>query len=207
MEMHMTARLRRAALVSVPLVLAAAPAFAHHMMGGRTPATFMEGLLSGLAHPVIGLDHFAFLAAVGIAVGAFGLNLLLPVAFVVAMAVGVAIHVGGVTVPGVEILVAASVVAAGLMLARARPMPAIAWGALFALAGLFHGYALGESIYGAERAPLAAYLIGLAAVQSVVAIGIALVTRRLDGDRLVAAPRAAGLFILGVGAAAMVGSL
>jgi urease accessory protein len=87
MHMHMTARLRRAALVSVPLVLAAAPVFAHHMMGGRTPATFMEGLLSGLAHPVIGLDHFAFLAAIGIAVGAFGLNLLLPVAFVVAMSV------------------------------------------------------------------------------------------------------------------------
>lgn len=207
MESRMTARLSRAALFSVPLAFAAAPAFAHHMMGGRTPETFMEGLLSGLAHPVIGLDHFAFLAAIGIAVGAFGLNLLLPVVFVAAMAIGVAVHAGGVTVPGAEILVAASVVAAGLMLARARPMPAIAWGALFALAGLFHGYALGESIYGAERAPLAAYLIGLAVVQSVVAIGIALVTRRLDTARLVSAPRAAGLFILGVGATTMVGSL
>jgi urease accessory protein len=207
MENRMTARLSRAALFSVPLAFAAAPAFAHHMMGGRTPETFMEGLLSGLAHPVIGLDHFAFLAAIGIAVGAFGLNLLLPIVFVAAMAIGVAVHAGGVTVPGAEILVAASVVAAGLMLARARPMPAIAWGALFALAGLFHGYALGESIYGAERAPLAAYLIGLAVVQSVVAIGIALVTRRLDTARLVSAPRAAGLFILGVGATTMVGSL
>ena len=203
----MTARLRRAALVSVPLVFATAPAFAHHMMGGRIPETFMEGLLSGLAHPIIGLDHFAFLAAIGIAVGAFGLNLLLPAAFVVAMAVGVAIHVSGVSVPGAEIVVAASVVAAGLMLARTRPMPVIAWGALFTVAGLFHGYALGESIYGAERAPLAAYLIGLATVQSLVAIGIALGTRRLDTDLAVSAPRVAGLIILGVGAAAMVGSL
>jgi urease accessory protein len=207
MEIRMTARLRRAALVSVPLVLAAAPAFAHHMMGGRTPATFMEGLLSGLAHPVIGLDHFAFLAAIGIAVGAFGLNLLLPAVFVVAMAIGVAVHVGGVTVPGAEIWVAASVVAAGLMLTRTRPIPVIAWGALFAVAGLFHGYALGESIYGAERAPLAAYLLGLAAVQSVGAIGIAVMTRRLGTDLVVSAPRAAGLIILGVGAAVMVGSL
>lgn len=207
METRMTARLPRAALVSVPLAFATAPAFAHHMMGGRIPETFMEGLLSGLAHPVIGLDHFAFLAAIGIAVGAFGLNLLLLAAFVVAMAVGVAIHVSGVSVPGAEIVVAASVVAAGLMLARTRPMPVIAWGALFAVAGLFHGYALGESMYGAERAPLAAYLIGLAAVQSVVTIGIALVTRRLDTDLAVSAPRVAGLIILGVGAAAMVGSL
>jgi urease accessory protein len=207
MENRMTARLRRAALVSVPLAIATAPAFAHHMMGGRTPETFMEGLLSGLAHPVIGLDHFAFLAAIGIAVGAFGLNLLLPAAFVVAMAAGVAVHVSGITLPGSEIVVAASLVAAGLILARGRPMPVIAWGALFALAGLFHGYALGESIYGAERAPLVAYLVGLAAVQSVLAIGIALATRRLDTDLAVSAPRVAGLIILGVGAVAMVGSL
>jgi urease accessory protein len=123
------------------------------------------------------------------------------------MVIGVAIHVSGVSVPGAEIVVAASVVAAGLMLARGRAMPVVAWGALFAVAGLFHGYALGESIYGAERAPLAAYLIGLAAIQSVLAIGIALVTRRLGTDLAVSAPRVAGLIILGVGAAAMVGSL
>src|SRR5438552_688041 len=51
----------RAAAVSLLAVLAATPAFAHHVMGGRTPATFMEGLLSGLAHPLIGPDHLAFL--------------------------------------------------------------------------------------------------------------------------------------------------
>ncbi len=203
----MIARLRRVALVSVPLTLAAAPAFAHHLMGGRTPETFMQGLLSGLAHPIIGLDHFAFLAAIGIAVGAFGLNLLLPMAFVVAMALGVGIHVMGVTMPAAEIVVAASVVLAGLFLARGRPLSVAAWAALFVAAGLFHGYALGESIYGAERAPLAAYLIGLAAIQSALAIGIALVTRRLDADLAASAPRLAGVFILGIGVAAVVGSL
>ena len=203
----MTARLRRAALVSIPLVLAAAPAFAHHVMGGRTPETFTQGLLSGLAHPVIGLDHFAFLAAIGIAVGAFGLNLLLPIAFVAAMALGVGIHVAGVTMPGAEIVVAASVVVAGLLLARGRPLPVAAWGALFAVAGLFHGYSLGESIYGAERAPLVAYLVGLAAIQSALAIGIALVTRKLDTDLAASAPRLAGIFILGIGTAAVAGSL
>ena len=26
-------------------------------MGGKTPSTFAEGLLSGLGHPVIGPDH------------------------------------------------------------------------------------------------------------------------------------------------------
>src|SRR5262249_29863369 len=44
-------------------------AFAHHVMGGKTPSTFVEGLLSGTGHPVIGPDHLAFLLAIGIAVG------------------------------------------------------------------------------------------------------------------------------------------
>src|SRR5262244_1869797 len=42
-------------------LLLADPAFAHHLMGGRMPSTFVEGLLSGLGHPVIGIDHLAFL--------------------------------------------------------------------------------------------------------------------------------------------------
>ncbi len=42
--------------------------------------------------------------------------------------------------------------------------------ALFALAGLIHGYALGELIYGAEPTPLYAYLLGLTVIQSAVAL-------------------------------------
>jgi urease accessory protein len=41
----------------VVVCLLAEPAFAHHPMGGLTPATFADGLLSGLGHPVIGLDQ------------------------------------------------------------------------------------------------------------------------------------------------------
>src|SRR5262249_6870380 len=103
MENVMTVRLSRAAILSIPFSLCAFPAFAHHMMGGRTPSTFMEGLLSGLGHPVIGLDHLAFLIAIGVAVGVFGLNLFLPVAFIVAMALGVLLHAGGAALPGADI--------------------------------------------------------------------------------------------------------
>ncbi len=54
--------------------------YAHHVMGGRMPATFAEGLLSGLGHPVIGIDHLAFIVAVGLAVGVAGLSLAMPAA-------------------------------------------------------------------------------------------------------------------------------
>jgi len=207
MENDMTVRFSRAIILAVPLSLAAFPALAHHMMGGRTPSTFMEGLLSGLGHPVIGLDHLAFLVAIGVAVGVFGLNLLLPVAFIVAMALGVLLHVNGAGLPGAELVVAASVLVAGGLLAWGRPLPVAAWGALFAVAGLFHGYSLGESIYGADRSALGAYLLGLVVVQSVLAVGVALLVRHYGGRLTSVAPRIAGGLILAVGVVVLAGNL
>jgi urease accessory protein len=207
MENDMTVRFSRAVILSVPLSLAAFPAFAHHMMGGRTPSTFMEGLLSGLGHPVIGLDHLAFLVAIGVAVGVFGLNLLLPVAFIAAMALGVLLHVSGAGLPAAELVVAASVLLAGGLLAWGRPLPVSAWAALFAIAGLFHGYSLGESIYGADRSALGAYLLGLVVIQSVLAVGVALLVRHYGARLTSIAPRIAGAVILAVGVVVLAGNL
>jgi urease accessory protein len=208
MEHHMRfRRLRGLALIIASSVLAAAPASAHHVMGGKTPATFVEGLLSGLGHPIIGPDHFAFLAAVGLVVGASGLNLALPLVFVGAMAIGVAVHVAGIGVPAAEIMVALSVLLAGFLLARGRPLPLAAWTLLFAAAGFFHGFAYGESIFGAEPAPLAAYLVGLAAIQAALTIFVALAVRQLGAEVRGLAPRLSGAAILGVGFSTLIGRL
>src|ERR1041384_831366 len=101
-----------AAALALLVTFGAAPAEAHHLMGGRMPSTFGEGLLSGLGHPVIGIDHLAFLVALGLVTGLAGLNLLLPVVFVAVSALGVALHVKGVTIPGAEVMVAGSVILA-----------------------------------------------------------------------------------------------
>jgi urease accessory protein len=197
------------AVVLIGTVLAAAipaltaPALAHHVMEGKTPATFAEGLLSGLGHPIIGLDHLAFLIAIGIAVGAGRLNLALPVGFVAAMAFGVAARVSGLAIPGAEIVVGLSVLLTGFLIARGRPLAAIAWSLLFAMAGLFHGYAFGEAIIGSETTPLGAYLIGLALIQTALAIGVALLARRLAAEASALPPRLIGAAILGVGLAVL----
>ena len=47
------------------LALASLPAQAHHFMDGGMPQNWLEGLLSGLGHPVIGPDHAAFVFAAG----------------------------------------------------------------------------------------------------------------------------------------------
>jgi urease accessory protein len=197
----------RAALSVIPFFLMTASASAHHVMGGKIPTTFAEGFLSGLGHPVIGPDHLAFLLAIGVAVGVGGLNLVLPLLFVVASAIGVTLHVNGVNLPGAEIVVAVSVLFAGFLIARGRALPVSLWAILFAAAGLFHGYAFGESIFGAERSPLHAYLLGLIIVQSVLTVGTALFVPRKASGVSAIAPRLAGAVIIGVGLATLIAQL
>jgi urease accessory protein len=187
-------------------VLTSAPAFAHHVMGGRMPATFGEGILSGLGHPVIGIDHFAAVVAVGCLAAAHRAGAALAMAFVVAMMGGVAVHLQAISVPADEILVAISVIALGAILLQRRDLPIGGALSLFVLVGLIHGYALGESIFGAERTPLAAYLIGLAIIQSGVALGAMTLARgfmRTDVVRL----RLVGAGIAGIGLAVLLQQL
>jgi urease accessory protein len=200
----MTALLRRpAAVLFAAIVLAANPAFAHHPMGGRTPSNFFEGFLSGLGHPIIGIDHLAFLIAAGVVVGIAALNLVLPLVFVGMSAVGVLLHVKGITIPAVEMLVAASVILVGAMLAYgARIMP-LAWGALFALAGLLHGYAYGEAVAGAEATPIGAYLLGLVVIQGAIVVGIAYAMQKTTSATAAIAPRLAGALVAGIGLAVL----
>jgi urease accessory protein len=199
-------RLRCAILVGAGLVVSAGTASAHHLMGGKTPSTFADGILSGVGHPIIGPDHLAFLVALGIAVGVGRLSLVAPFLFLLAMACGVAAHVAAVNIPAAELIVAVSVLIAGFLIALDWNLPSAAWAAIFGIAGFFHGYAYGESIYGAEHTPLAAYLVGLVAVQTALVVGIALASRTVwTASRI--GPRLVGAAICGVGFTVLVGQI
>jgi urease accessory protein len=189
--------------VAIVLMTNATPALAHHVMGGSMPATFVQGLLSGFGHPVIGLDHLATVIAVGCLASLHRQGAALVIGFVVAMATGVALHVLGMPVPGAEIMISLTVIAFGILLVR-REIPAVAYAVvLFAFAGFINGYALGESIFGAERTPLFAYLIGLAVIQSAIGIGAMLAAQRLARADA-AALRLVGAGIAGIGIALVV---
>jgi urease accessory protein len=205
--MNISSLCRTAFIVLAVIIAGMGTAAAHHVMGGEMPSTFGQGFLSGLGHPVIGPDHLAFLVAVGVAVGVGGLSLALPIVFVAASAIGVALHVYGFELPGVELIVALSVVLIGALVASGRALPLAAWAALFGLAGIAHGYAYGESIVGAEPTPLWAYLIGLVIIQSALSVGVALITRRTGESVSAIAPRLAGAVVLGVGLAALIGQI
>jgi len=167
----MKAAITRSGSIALLLSMAAtAPAFAHHPMGGQTPQTFMNGLLSGLGHPIIGLDHLAAVVGVGILAGLAARGIVPVLAFSAAVIAGVVVHLAGIGLPAGEFLVGLStLVIGGLVIVRSKLSPALAV-ALFALAGLVHGHTLGEAIVGAEPTPVAAYLAGLFVVQSALAV-------------------------------------
>src|SRR5690606_36318240 len=71
-----------------------------------------------------------------------------------------------------ELWVAATLVCLGLAVLRAVPaLKSIAAPLFFGAAGVVHGYAYGESVVGAQPAPLLAYLVGFTLVQFVVGLG------------------------------------
>jgi urease accessory protein len=198
----------RLAAAGTLFISAARSAQAHHAMDGELPASLGQGLLSGLAHPVIGLDHLAFIVAAGLIAGAAGLGLAMPLVFVGASMLGVFLHLQALDLPAAELVIAASVLAAGVLLARGRTTGGRGlWLVLFVIAGLFHGYAYGESIVGAEATPLLAYLAGLFVVQAAIGSGAAVLASHRAWTAATLTPRLAGAVMAGIGLSALAGQL
>ncbi|MGZ8202367.1 MAG: HupE/UreJ family protein [Burkholderiales bacterium] len=151
------------------VLLAPSLAFAHHAMDNAMPTTLLQGLLSGLGHPVIGLDHLAFIIAAGVLAARYSKGLLLALLFVLGSIAGAVLHLGGLDLPGVEWWIAATLLVVAVPLLRRGPafVPAIT--VFYAIAGYAHGYALAETIVGAEATPLAGYFAGLTAIQALLA--------------------------------------
>lgn len=188
--------------VTGPLLLGA-PALAHHPFGGETPANAIAGFLSGLGHPVIGLDHLAFVITVGLLAAIFSRGLLIPIAFVMTSLLGTIVHLLNVNLPAPEFFISASVLGFGSLLAIKNSLPSGIMIALAALAGLFHGYAYGEAVVGAGMPSLLAYLIGFSTIQMVIAIGAYLSAKQLGANQDVKPLnlRFAGFALAGIGAA------
>jgi urease accessory protein len=110
-----------------------------------------------------------------------------------------------VTLPVAELVVGFSVLLIGGLIAWGGALGRGGWAALLAIAGLFHGSAFGESIVGAEPAPLAAYLVGLVVIQAVLATAVALLARRSVAAAI--EPRLAGAAVAGIGIAVLAGQL
>lgn len=113
------------------------------------------GFGDGFFHPPGGLDHLLATLAVGLWAAQAGGRALwaVPATFLVLMAAGGGLALAGVSLPAVELGIAASVLAFGLLVACAARLPLAVGMALTGAFALFHGFAHGaEMAAGASAA-------------------------------------------------------
>ncbi|MEO1608977.1 MAG: HupE/UreJ family protein [Pseudomonadota bacterium] len=129
-------------------LLLTGPAIAH-TQGGLT-----GGFISGLSHPISGLDHVVAMVAVGLWGAFLGAPAiwLLPIVFPVVMAFGGILGIIGVPVPSVEIGIALSAVVLGLCVAFALKPPLWIAALIVAAFAIFHGHAHGTELPAAADA-------------------------------------------------------
>lgn len=172
----------RRSLASAALLLPGA-AWAHHFMGDALPQTFTQGLLSGLGHPLIGMDHAAFIVASGFFLALVDRGLVGILVLIGGTLAGAAMHLLGIDVPGGEVGIALSVILIGALVVARRKIELTWMTAGLAVAGVLHGHAYAESIFGAEAAPLGAYLAGFSLIQLAVASAAYWIHRRIIAAR------------------------
>jgi urease accessory protein len=169
--------------VTAALVILSGAAWAHHFMGDALPQTFTQGLLSGLGHPLIGLDHAAFIVASGFFLALLDRGMIGVLVLIGGTLVGAAMHLLGIDVPGGEVGIALSVILIGALVIARRKIELTWMAAGLAVAGVLHGHAYAESIFGAEPTPLGAYLAGFSLIQLAVASAAFWIHRRIIAAR------------------------
>ena len=196
---------KRISTVSAFFAMLASPALAHHPLGGEVPQTMLHGVLSGIGHPIIGFDHLAFVLGIGILAAFQKSRYVLPAGFVAGTVLGTLLILAGVTLPAVEIVITTSVLLVGVIGMMGRVLPSAAAGGVAAAAGLFHGWAYGEAVVGAEPTPIVAYITGFGVTQLAIAVGAMLAAQWVMTPRgentasgLSLKPRLAGAMVAGV---------
>ncbi|WP_166253694.1 HupE/UreJ family protein [Marinobacter salicampi] len=158
-------------IATAALLLAATTAAAHTGHGAHAES----GFLSGLLHPMQGLDHLLAMAAIGFwsVRQSNTMKNSTPLFVIGGMVLGASLAWGGLSLPGVETGIALSVMLAGILIATMAKLPTVVGGSLVAAFMVFHGFA-----HGAEMpagATLAAYLAGF----SIATLAIAFAGRGL----------------------------
>ena len=167
---------------------------------GHVEAGQAGGFLSGLSHPVSGLDHVIAMVAVGLWGAQLGMPALvaLPLAFPMLMACGGMLGLIGMPLPGVEIGIAVSALVLGALVLGQVRLPLFVAVGLVACFAIFHGHAHGTELEAGQNAML--YSLGFVIATGMlhaVGIGIGLI-HRWDLGRIL---------LRGTGALVMAGGL
>lgn len=161
----------RLVIVTGVLLMLSLPAQAHTGVGA------VYGFVDGLLHPLMGVDHLLVMLAIGLwAAMRGGRELwLLPMSFLLMMAVGAELHLAGFILNAAEAWVAFSVLASGWLVWRNYRMSSSLAVALVAGFALSHGYVHAAELQtGADASAYAAGFLLTTALLHVLGIAAGL---------------------------------
>ncbi len=189
---------------SIPTVLLAAVAALPLAASAHTGVDggMHHGFVTGFMHPLTGADHLAAMVAVGLwsalaARRALPDLLWAPLAFAGMLLAGALAGLAGVQLPAVEPMIAASLLALGLLVATRVRLPAVAAMVVVGVFAVFHGVAHGYELASEEGAALT--LAGMVCATVLLhAAGIAVGWALRNASAWL--PRVAGAAVLGLGA-------
>ena len=119
------------------------------------PSHVHNSFFDGLMHPLFGMDHLAAMVAVGLwsalAARRAGPELLWgPAGFAAMLLAGAAVGLQGVAMPAVEPMIAASLLATGLLVVSRLRVPSIVAALGVGVFAVFHGAAHGYELAGSH---------------------------------------------------------
>ena len=169
--------LLRGIIPSLLLLSFSKSALAHHPfgMGSSSELSILQGLASGIGHPLLGPDHLLFILAIAF------INLRRPTKWILPL---LFIGLGGSAfaqiqplpeflTPWAESLVSLTLAIEGLIvLSRLNSKWLLP---MFSL----HGYLLGNTIVGAEATPLISYFLGLFLAQGALLLLVTKASKRI----------------------------
>lgn len=146
-------KIRSIFLITCILVMLPVSAYPHGNTGN-------SGFVSGLNHPVFGLDHLIAMVTVGLLSAQIGGSAIwtVPATFVSVMVMGGLLGMNNVRLPLVEYGIAVSVLVLGTALAAAKKLPVTIAMCFVGFFSIFHGHAHGVEM--PRLADPAMYAIG-----------------------------------------------
>ena len=189
----MSLRIPQALTTAIVSIALTQPALAHEQAG------VAGGFVSGLLHPITGIDHLIAMVAVGIWGAQLGAPAIwiLPITFPLVMAVGGVLGVLHVPLPMPELMIAVSAVILGVAVAARLRLPFAAAAVVVAIFAIFHGHAHGAELPRAANA--LAYGVGFVTATGLLhlcGIAIGTLTRWPAGERII---QGLGAGIAGIG--------
>lgn len=141
-------------------------ALSHHPLNGSIMQNFNDGFLSGIGHPVLGLDHLMFILGVGF-ISYFSKKFFnYSFSFITGTFLGMFSLIYGLYLPFYDIIISVALICLGYLLLPKKQYNYK--GLIFSFFGIFHGWAYGSILLDSPSINLkvlSGYSIGLLLTQ------------------------------------------